>query len=390
MTAVARAPRLTFLLTSLDLGGAQDQVVRVAAELADQGVDVRLVSMIPADGYTDQLNAAGVPWATLGMRPGRPDPRAILRLNRLIRRWRPDVVHAHMVHANLLGRIARPLAPIPVLVSTAHSIDEGGRAREIAYRLTDRLTDHTTNVSRAAVERYIAVGAAPRHRISRVPNGVDIDRFRSDPSRRETMRRSLGLDPTAFLWLAVGRLDEAKDYPTMLNAFSQVGRTDRESVLIVAGDGPGEASLAQKVHGDRQEDRIRLLGRRSDIPDLMAAADAYVMSSAWEGLPMVLLEAAAAGLPIVATDVGGNREIAQPAENAILVPPGNPGALATSMEAVEAATAPEREAMGAAGRRIVAAEFALPRVIERWQALYDGLLAERGLSAGRGFSAPVP
>ena len=384
----SRAPRLVLLLTSLNLGGAQAQAVRMATALAADGVDVRVISMIPAERYTDELDEGNVPWRTLGMAPGRPDPRGAVALIRMLRAWRPDIVHAHMVHANLLARAVRPLARIPALVCTAHSIDEGGRAREIAYRLTDRLADHTTNVSAAAVRRYVAVRAAPAHKISVMPNGVDVQRFRPDPETRSRARRELGLAPEQFTWLAAGRFDEAKDYPNMLDAYARSRATAGPGKLLIAGDGPGFDAVARIRDERGQQDVVTLLGRRDDMPHLMAAADAFLLSSAWEGLPMVLLEAAAAGLPIVATDVGGNGEIVAEGSNGLLVPPRDPDRLAEAIRRLESSSDEDRRAMARAGRERAAERYGLDGVLDRWRRLYDELLARRGLSAGRGFAAP--
>src|SRR5690606_21010209 len=133
--------------------------------------------------------------------------------------FRPDVVHAHMVHANLLTRIGRLFAPVPVLISTAHSANEGARWRAVAYRFTDRLTEETTNVSDAAVRRSIEWGAVPATRIRFMPNGIDLSRFRRDGESRAQYRRALDLDGR-FAWLAVGRFEEPKDYPSMVEAFA--------------------------------------------------------------------------------------------------------------------------------------------------------------------------
>ena len=160
-----------FLITGLAYGGAETQLVNLAISLKKRGWKVRVVSMLPPQAFTEELKEAGIPLSTLNMRRGVADPRAVFRLVKILREWKPDIVHGHMVHANLLARVVRIFCKIPVLISTAHNIDEGGRWREVAYRLTDPLVDLTTNVSRAAVERYIRVGAAPKNKIGSCPMG---------------------------------------------------------------------------------------------------------------------------------------------------------------------------------------------------------------------------
>src|SRR5687768_14642609 len=151
--------RITFVSTALTHGGAEHQVSLLATGLARRGWDVSVVSMRPPEAHVDVLEQAGVEVASLDMRRRVPDPRGVLALAQHVRRRRPDVVHSHMVHANLLARATRPFARMPVLISTAHNIREGPQWRELAYRATDSFCDLTTNVSRAAVERYVQIRA---------------------------------------------------------------------------------------------------------------------------------------------------------------------------------------------------------------------------------------
>jgi glycosyltransferase involved in cell wall biosynthesis len=365
--------RVSFVTTSLMRGGAETQVFLLARTLRERGHAVQIVSMRPPEAYEEACAELGIELTTLAMRSGVPDPRALARLVRAWRGFRPVVAHAHMVHAVLLARLARPFARVPLLVSTAHNLTEGARWRELAYRATDRLGDLTTNVCQAAVDRYVAVGAAPRGRIVRMPNGLDVTHFDPDPAARARLRSALALPADAFAWLAVGRLEPQKDVPTLLEAWRSL--PDR-AVLWLVGEGPLRAELeARRDALGLDPERVRFLGARTDVPDLMRAADGYAMSSAWEGLPMVLLEAAASGLPIVATDVGGNAEIVRDGASGRLVPAHDPAALAEALRATMALPDAERAAWGRAARAHVATEFALDAVVDAWLALYRRLAA---------------
>jgi len=370
--------RLIFLVTGLAYGGAETQVVQLAKGLKSRGWDVKVVSVTCPRAYVEELQRQGIPVASLGITAKVPDPRPLVRLYRLVRCWRPQIVHAHMVHANLLARIVRPLAPIPVLICTAHNIDEGGRLREILYRLTDPLCDLTTQVSRAGLDRYVRIGAVPARKIRFIPNGIDTARFRPDAETRHVLRQELGVADT-FLWLAVGRFDPQKDYPNLLRALAQVARESPEAVLLIAGDGPLRPAMEDLARKMGLGERLRFLGIRRDVPALMNAADAYVMSSAWEGMPMVLLEASATGLPIVATDVGGNREVVLHNKTGFLVPPKDSHALAQAMLRLMDMPEEERQAMGKAAREHIEANFSLDQVVARWEALYRELLAKKGI-----------
>ena len=192
---------IAILITGLAYGGAETQLVNLVTSLKKRGWEVRVVSMLSPQAFTEELKEAGIPLSTLNMRRGVADPRAVFRLVKILREWRSDIVHSHMVHANLLTRVARIFYRIPVLISTVHNIDEGGMWREIAYRLTDSLVDLTTNVSQAAVERYIRVGAAPKDKIIFVPNGIDTSRFKPDRDTGWRLRNELGID-NYIVWLA--------------------------------------------------------------------------------------------------------------------------------------------------------------------------------------------
>ena len=184
--------KLLFLITDLAYGGAETQLMRLALRLKARGWDVRVVSMTPPKAYMQELEAAGIPVQSLGIQHKIPEPRPIFRLAQLIRTWRPEIVHSFMVHANLLARLIRPLAPFPVLICSARNTDEGGRLREVLYRLTDHLCDLTTQVSRAGLERYVQVGAVPKNKICFIPNGVDTERFHPDPDARWRIREKMG------------------------------------------------------------------------------------------------------------------------------------------------------------------------------------------------------
>ena len=339
--------------------------------------------MMSPRALTKEFARADIPLGFLHMHRGIPDPRAPFRLAELVRDFRPVVVHSHMVHANLLARISRPLHRAPVAVSTVHSTHEGSRWRERAIRLTDPLCDLTTGVSQASVDRYIRKKLAPTNKIRLVRNGVDTARFQPDPALRRRIRHKLAVDEN-FVWLAVGRFETAKDYPTLFRAFAQSVETEPHSLLLIAGDGPLRNRLQEVIREVTLDKNVRFLGVRRDIPDLMSAADAYVTSSAWEGLPIALLEASATALPIVATDVGGIPDIVLHGETGYLVPPREPSALASAMMKMVALSGTERQRLGTRGQVHVRNNFAIEGVVDTWEQLYDDLLRKVAKKAGIG------
>ncbi len=335
--------------------------------------------MLPPSAYTEMLSAAGIRVWSLDIRRGVPDPRAILRLARLIRQTKPSVVHAFMIHANLLSRLTRLVQPMPVLVCSARSIYEGGRIREWAYRITDSLCEITTQVCYEGLERYVRRRVVPAHKILYIPNGIEVEHFAPDGEKRHVIRRELGVE-NAFVWVAVGRLEPPKDYPSLWQAFKQVVlEIPQKTVLLVVGGGFLHETLAEQAQHLGLRDHLRLLGLRPDVSEILRAADAYVMSSAWEGMSNALLEAAATALPIVATDVGGNREVVLHGQTGYLVPPRNPDALADAMLRLMNLPEPERLAMGQSGRQHIVKNFEMERIVDRWEQLYLELLERKNL-----------
>jgi glycosyltransferase involved in cell wall biosynthesis len=364
----------------MGMGGADSQLLSAAQELRFRGHEVLIVSLTPLGPMGVEARGLGIPTESLEMRRGLPDPTALLRLVRFVRRWRPDVLHSHMVHANLMARVLRLVAPVPALVSTIHNIYEGGPLRMAAYRLTNSLVDHMTIVSEAAFDRFVTEGIIPKEILRVVPNGVDPDRFQNvPPGAGESVRRLLGLE-REFVWLAVGRFEIAKDYPNMLRAFAKVREQQPWAVLLLVGRGSLQRETEMLARELGLDGRVRFLGVRSDVPEIMNAADGYVMSSAWEGMPMGLLEAAAAALPIVATDAGGNHEIVRHEESGFLVPPRDHEALGLAMLRLGRLPEPERRAMGRRGREHIRAHYGLERLAERWEALYLEVLVRKGLA----------
>ncbi len=367
------APKVALLATGLGFGGAERELAQLARGLAGRGWPVTVASLLPLGGFAEELEAAGLPVVSLGMRRGAPSLPALWRLRRWLAAERPAVLHGFMVHANLMARTVRLLVELPVVISTAQNTREGGRWIDLALRWSDPLADWTTQVSRAGEERYRAEGLAHPERLELVPNSVDAERFRPDAAARARLRQELGAGER-FVWLAVGRLEPQKDYPNLLAAFAPLAAADPGPLLWIAGQGPLAAELAARVVNLGLGERVRFLGLRRDVAAVLAAADGYVMSSAWEGTPLALLEAAATALPAVVTDVGGNADIVVAPQGGRVVPAASPPALAAALGELTARPRAELQAMGGYNRARVVGTYGLDRTLDRWEAIYRRLL----------------
>ncbi|CAI0773513.1 Glycogen synthase [Serratia entomophila] len=356
--------RIDYVITGLEIGGAEYQVVALLEQLAQRGHQLRLISLTPPSSavFIDRLAAAGIPLCSLGMRSGKDLPRALLRLRKELLRSRPDVVHSHMVHANLLTRLVRLLMPSLKIVCTAHNTHEGGKLRDWAYRLTNPLSQMNTTISEAATRRFTGEKVFPTSNTRTIPNGIDTDKFAPGDIREDHIG--------PFRWLAVGRLVEQKDYPTLISAFSRLP----DSRLLIAGKGPLLEALQLQVKQAGLKERVEFLGVRDNIDKLYRQVDGFVLSSEWEGYGLVVAEAMASELPVVVTDSGGPGEIiGSEGINGLLVPIKNPDALAQAMARIESMPPLERQNLGRAARQRVKDKFSLNQIVTQWEHVYAEL-----------------
>lgn len=356
--------RIVLLVTCLQLGGAEQQVAALAREYVALGHRVTVVSLLPG---TEVALPAGVDTVMLTMRKSPLSLlAALVQVRHFVLQWQPDVVHAHMIHANLFARVLSRLCPVPATICTAHSFFEGGSLRMLAYRLTDRWSDLTTHVSAEGRQVMIKSRAAPEQRIIVVPNGIDTARYRPGAQARSAARAALGLRGDQQLVLNVGRLVWEKAQTDLIDAFAQMSPAPG-TVLMIAGEGPLRDTLAQCIARHGLGDRVRLLGRRQDVPALLNAADLFVLSSRIEGMPLVVGEALACGCPVVATDASG--VAAMVGEAGTVVPRGDPAALARAMHDALAhgrgASADE-----AARHRHIDSAFSIGAIAHTWLRLY--------------------
>jgi glycosyltransferase involved in cell wall biosynthesis len=361
--------RIALLIPTIDqIGGAERQVLLLAKELSIRGWQVTIVTLSgTGSASAEELGSSGVLHFSLQMRKAWIDPRGWLRYLAWVYRNRPDIVHAHLPHATWFARCVRLLAPVRVHVDTIHTSSTGSKVRQFTYRMTGPLTNRVTCVSRSVATAVIAARIAPEEDLSIFPNGVEMPGSTAAPNPIRTGH----LPAQPFRWIAVGRLAPVKDYPTLLRAFASLSG---EPFLQIVGSGPEEQLLRNLTTDLGVKDRVHFAGFQPNVNPLLAAADGFVLSSLWEGLPMGVLEAAAAGLPVVATDGNGTREAMRPDDTGYTVPVGAAAALSDAMAQTMAMPADERLKMGERGRQFVEKHFSLPVIVDQWQNLYAQLL----------------
>ena len=312
------------------------------------------------------------------------DSRALLKLIRLAREFKPHVVHTHTAKAGFLGRqAALAVRPRPAIVHTYHGhVLEGyfGAAKARLYleleRGLARVSDCLIGVSQATVDDLVRLGVAPRERFRVLPLGLDLDRFAELPSvLRGESRGELGIGAEEILLVFVGRLVPIKRLDLLLGAFARARKSEPRLRLAVVGDGEERQRLERQAAEFGIAADVRFLGYRRELRPIFAAADVAVLSSDNEGTPVSLIEAAAAGLPAVATDVGGVREVVSE-ETGILVPRDDVVALAEAM-LLMAGDAGRRESYGRAARRRAVERYGAKRLLGDTEELYRELIAAR-------------
>ncbi|MCX5747752.1 MAG: glycosyltransferase [Proteobacteria bacterium] len=344
---------------SLDVGGQERVILDLARGLVERGHRATVISL--SEGGTLRPRFEGIPVETIASGTGL-SPSTIPRLARRLRELRPDVVHTHNRSPMIYGGPAAKLARVPRLVHTKHGRSDGGRAVMVLSRLYDHyvcVSEDTAVVARTTEHVSAKI-------VSVIANGIDVRAFIPDAAARGRLRAELKIPPTACLVGTAGRLVPEKNYGLLLEAARGVLGPDVR--LVIVGDGPERAALQAAVD-PAIVDRVHWLGIRHDIPALLSAFDLFALSSTTEGLPIAVIEAMAAGLPILCTAVGGLPGVIRHGETGLLVPPSDVDAYRAALR--ELAGDPDRrQALGDAARADVAVRFSLDRVMDDYLRLY--------------------
>lgn len=228
--------KILYVITGLGQGGAERVVCDLADQMHQRGHSVK-IAYLTGDILTRPINSE-IELIKVNLNNLITLPTAYFNLQKIIKENNPDIIHSHMVHANILTRLIRLSTPIKKLICTAHNSDEGGRLRMLAYRFTHNLADLTTNVSNEAVQAFIEKKAVPDSDIITTYNGIDLSRFFYQSEAKNKILNELNINTNSYLILAVGRFSEQKDYPNLLHAFKTLkNKSIGDIKLIIAGDG---------------------------------------------------------------------------------------------------------------------------------------------------------
>jgi len=345
--------RILYLITELDPGGAEKALYQLVTGLDHQRFQPEVACLIGRGEVGQWIEREGTPVHYLETR--------LTRLWALMASGGFDVVHTFLFHANVLGRIVARIAGVRSVVSSVR-VEEPRRHHQALNTLTWRLADRIVCVSESTARFFCKSTHADAGRVMSIPNGVDASRFCGGGQAR-TERSVVA---------SVGRLDSQKGYDVLIDAAKLCADRGVDAEFVIAGDGPQRQELEQKIAHHGLASKVELVGRTADVPGLLATADVFVSSSRWEGMPNAVLEAMAAGLPIVATTVGGTPEVVVHGQTGLLVSPEDARAIADAVAAL-ISNPTCRLSLGKKARTWVLEHFTWEKNAAAFSALYDNL-----------------
>jgi glycosyltransferase involved in cell wall biosynthesis len=357
------------------VGGAELLAARLARQLGNSYRFV-FVCLDELGMVGRELRGDGFPVFVLSRRPG-VDWNTARRLAGLLRRQRVDLLHAHQYTPFFYTATARLLYRRPPILFTEHGRwypDYPRRKRIVLNRLVLQRRDRVVGVGESVRQALIDNEGISADRVSVIYNGIDVARYQQNGSdTRWSIRRELGLRPDDVVVVQVARLDYLKDHLTAVRTMARVTACRGDVRLILVGDGPEQATIQQEICRCGLGEHVRLLGLRTDVARLLAASDVFLLTSISEGIPLTVIEAMAAGLPVVSTRVGGVAEIVEEGRTGLLAPARDDGALAEALLLLAADPA-LRATMGQLGRERAAAVFSEARMHDGYRQLYENML----------------
>ena len=383
----SRRLRIAYVVAALRPGGAERQMLALAERLPKDLFQVSFLVLSGPAEYDELGATAGATIRYVGAAPAADEstPSKVLRriyktatFVRIARQGRYDIIDAWLYPSDILAAVTRPLTRVSVVMSGRRNLDPHesfGRIGGIVDSIADRLTDVVVANSTAAADYALAHERLDPAKVRIIRNGVELPSM--ERGDRAATRRHLGFGEDEIVVGCVANYLPVKRHDLLIEAFASVAKSSPRVRLALVGDGPMRPAMEARIAAEGLGDRIRLVGSISDAPSILGAFDIAVQASRSEGLPNALLEAAAAGLPIVATAAGGTSEIVRDGETGLLVPIEVPSALASALLRV-LTDADLRRRLGSGARARVAAVFAMDRFVSEFADLYRELARGRG------------
>lgn len=360
--------KIAYIITGLELGGAETITLNIANKFIEKGHNVIIIYLTGEIAKEHNIHPSITLFPLRMKKNFRDLYKALCMTKNILDDFKPDVVHGNMFHANLFIRLLRSFSSsIPRLISTEHSNNIESNLRMVLYRLTDSFSDVNTNVSAFATNHFIEKKAFSKKKSITVYNGICLDRFVLDYKKRISVRTQLSIKDDDFLFINVGRLSLAKDHSTLLKAFQILNKNYNNTKLIIVGDGHLKSELERKKAELGLIDKVYFTGARSNVEDYYNASDCFVLSSVWEGFGIVLAEAMACQLPVIATESGGCLEVVKNKD--FIVPIKNPLLLSNKMMEILKMSTEQRIQLGLQNKN-QASNFDINKIVDIWQKIY--------------------
>lgn len=363
--------KICFVTTGLGIGGAEKQVCDLADIYEQKQNEVMIISLT-GDPQIKPINK-NIKIYSLNMQKSFFSfVKTYMKVRAIIKRFCPDVVHSHMLHANIFCRLIRLSTKIRVLISTAHNTFEGNVLWMTLYRITDFMATISTNVSKASVEAFLKSKASCKNKMIVQYNGINCDNFSPSLIDRMEYRKKLNINDEGILLLSIGRLTEAKNHSMLLSCFSAIKIDYPNAKLAIIGTGEFSEKIQLQIESLNIKDSVFMLGTSFDIKQWMSAADVFVLTSKWEGMPLVICEAMSCEKVVVSTDCGGIKEIID--DCGYISPINDYDRYIENLKLALSLDDNERLMLGKKSRKRILDNFSLDKISDRWLLLYKSLL----------------
>lgn len=361
--------KIAYIITGLNTGGAERQLTRIVKNTNKENLTPIVISMMDKGTLGEIIEQNNVKVYTLNMNSKIGIIKGVMNIFKILKVEKVDILVSFMFHATLLSRIISRFIHIPILISSIRSTNMGSKLREKIFKWTSFIDNKVITNSNFAANEIIKKGILKKEKLKVIYNGINADEFVPSKKVKDNMRKAYKINDQ-FVWLAVGRMHKAKNYDLLIKSFKKVS-DNKDSILLIVGDGRGnESKYRELICKLELENKVFLVGNKTNINDFMNMSDAFVLSSKWEGMPNALIEANSCSLPSVATNVGGVSEILIDKKTGFIVKNHDVDSLSHGMISLMNLSESERENIGIRARENIIENFSIQRVVKNWEKLY--------------------
>jgi glycosyltransferase involved in cell wall biosynthesis len=368
--------KILYFIPGINTAGAEKQLLMLSENMIKRKYEVIVVTMMPQFELKPLFESLGISVTSLGMKSPSLHFKYIIRFSNIIKFTKPSIIHSHMMSANIFARITKLVnsGAFPKLICTSHNlIETENKIVEFLFKITDSVSDLNSIISKSAAKRY--TGNKLSKNIKVVYNGVSLEKH-SKNVNKSTPQKINNWSEKDFIWISVGRLEPQKGYLYLIKAFRLLlKKYTCNTKLIIAGDGSQRKILENMIRNYGISENVVLMGKCNDIPGLMSCADAFVLSSVYEGFGMVITEAMASSLPVIVTDSGGPLEIVgSDGSCGFVVEPESVEQLFQAMVKMHKLSKRERLIMGDKARQRVCTLFDMEKISLKWNEIYESFI----------------